>query len=98
MFEILNTIMMIVGYVVSILAVLIALLFIESPKSDAETHFAWLPTYVAIWNKNYTKHKFVWLRYYFRTSSDPKYFGLDGSQAPKSLNYIIRSERSSLLA
>lgn len=98
MLEILNTLMMCVGYVVTVVAILVSLLFIETPKeSNADTRFAWLPTYVAIWNKNYNEHKFVWLRYYFVTSAEPEYIGLDGSTAPKSLSYVVSAERRTFL-
>lgn len=95
MLDILNIIMMVIGYAFSAVVGLVFLIYflIINIDDSAHRYFAWLPRYVLIWEKDYQEGKFIWLRYYQRTSKNPKYYSLDGSQAPKGIDYVVSSSR-----
>lgn len=93
MLDFLNIIMMIIGYTLSFLLLVIFIVFFLIKNVDCNRHFAWFPKYVLIWNKNYKESKFIWLRYYSKTSKKPEYLGLDGSQAPMNMNYVVSHRR-----
>jgi hypothetical protein len=95
MIDTLNMLMMIVGYIFSSLVglFLLFLFLLENIDSSGRRYFAWLPKYVLIWEQDYKKGKFIWLRYYQKTARNPEYYALDGSQAPRGINYVTSSRR-----
>jgi|GEM_PF-4197350 len=99
MLEVLNTLMMIIGYLVSILIILVSTLvfLIENIDINPRAHFAWLPRYVYRWDQDYKKGTFIWLRRYYKTSSSYEYYGLDGGRPPKGIEYVTSYWRKGLL-
>lgn len=95
MLDILNTIMMVIGYALSAIVGLFSLVYFLITNIDDSNHryFAWLPRYVLIWGKDYKEGKFIWLRYYQKTSKNSEYYALDGSQAPKGIDYVVSRSR-----